>query len=212
MPLLVNELLWSLGSATLNQIYSLRGLDVIAAMNITSTVYNLFGVAYLSMGSATAIIVGQTLGANDTKTAKDYAWKLLALAAFIGFSIGIVLAISAPFIPKLYNTSAAVHAMSTKLIWVLCIIMTVHSFTHTSYFTIRSGGKTGITFLFDCGFSWLAMIPVAYFLTHFTGLSIVLVYLGVQGTEILKALIGFMLIKKEIWINNIVSDEKMQTA
>ena len=102
--------------------------------------------------------------------------------------------------------------MATRLILVLCFIMPAHSFVHTSYFTIRSGGKTGITFLFDCAFSWVVVIPVAYCLTHFTAFAIVLVYLGVQCTEILKAVIGCFLIKKGIWINNIVSDEKMQAA
>ena len=212
MPLLVNELLWSLGQATLNQIYSVRGLDVVAALNISSTVYNLFGVAYLAMGSATSIIIGNTLGANDIETAKDYARKLLTTAVMVGMAIGVILATAAPFIPLLYNTGSAIHTLATKLILVCCAIMPVHSYVHTSYFTIRSGGKTGITFLFDCVFSWAVVIPVAYIFTHFTPLAIVGVYICVQSTEFLKALIGFGLIKKGVWINNIVSGENMQAV
>ena len=83
MPLLVNEALWSMGMTVLVQCYSQRGLDVVAAMNISSTVSNLFSVAILSMGSATAIIVGQSLGANDMARAKDQAWKLIAFSLFL---------------------------------------------------------------------------------------------------------------------------------
>ena len=210
MPLLVNELLWSMSTATTNQIYSMRGLDIIAAMNIFSTIYNLFGVAYLSMGSAASIIVGQALGSNDIETSKDYARKLLTLSFFVGLTVGICLAIASPFIPLLYNTSSTVHSLSTKIILVSSVFMCLHSYVHTSYFIIRSGGKTGITFLFDCVFSWLVVIPVAFCLVRFTSFNIVKVYLGVQFTEILKFIIGTLLVVKGVWINNIVSDEKMQ--
>jgi len=209
-PLLVNELLWALGMATLNQIYSLRGLDVIAATNISSTVYNLFSVTYLAMGSASAIIIGQTLGANKIDTARDYAWKLLTVSTLVGACIGITLGIFSPFIPLLYNTSSTVHQLATRLILVNCLMLPAQSFVHTSYFTIRSGGRTGITFLFDCVFTWVMCIPTAYVLTHFTQLSIVMIYLGVQSLEFIKAIIGFFLIKNGVWINNIVSDSRMQ--
>lgn len=208
-PLLVNELLWSMGMAMLNQIYSLRGLDVVAAMNISSTIYNVFSVAFLSMGSASAIIVGQSLGANEIETAKDHAWKLLTFAVCIGLGVCIVLGLLSPFIPLLYNTTAAVHALATRIILVSCVVMPATAFVNTSYFIIRSGGKTGVTFLFDCVFTWLAVIPLAFVLAHFTPLSIVYVYFGVQAMEFVKGFIGYCLIRKGIWINNIVSDERM---
>ena len=56
-PLLVNEFLWSSGMAVLLQCYSVRGLDVVAACNIATTVSNLFKVVFLSMGNAVAIMV-----------------------------------------------------------------------------------------------------------------------------------------------------------
>ena len=74
MPLLVNEFFWSIGMAFLMQCYSVRGLDVVAATNIASTVSNLFKVVFMSMGSAVAIMVGQALGANEWEKAKDIAW------------------------------------------------------------------------------------------------------------------------------------------
>jgi len=212
LPLLANELLWAMGTATLSQIYSLRGLDVVAALNISSTIYNVFSVTFLSMGSASAIIVGQALGANAVETARDYAWKLLTFATCIGLAVCAVVCCLAPFIPLLYNTSPAIHALATRFIVVSCLIMPAASYVNVAYFTIRSGGKTGITFLFDCVFSWCVCIPIAYSLAHFTGLGVVWVYLFVQGLEFIKGIIGYCLIKKGIWINNIVSDAKMQLS
>lgn len=66
MPLLINEALWSLGMAFLNQCYSVRGLDVVAAMNIATTLNNLASVVFLSMGNTVGIIIGQMLGAGKS--------------------------------------------------------------------------------------------------------------------------------------------------
>ena len=57
-PLLVNEVLWALGVSVLAQCYSVRGLDVVAAVNIANTLSNVFNVVFISMGNATGIIIG----------------------------------------------------------------------------------------------------------------------------------------------------------
>lgn len=206
MPLLANELLWSMGMATLTQIYSLRGLDVVAATNISSTMYNLFGVAFLSMGSAAAIIVGQALGANAIDTAKDYAAKLMVFAVVISMIVGGLLFALSHSIPLLYNTSDSVHSLATALIRITAYAMPMSSLVHCAYFILRSGGKTGITFLFDCVYMWTIDISVAFVLAHFTGMGIVGIYLCVQLMEGVKAIIGTLLVKKGIWIHNIVSN------
>lgn len=205
-PLLVNELLWSMGMATLNQIYTLRGLDVVAASNISSTVYNLFSVAFMAMGTASAIIVGQSLGASKPETARTDAGKLTAFAVMISLGVGIVLYGFAALIPLLYNTTASVQTLATQLIRVTCCMMPFVAISHCSYFIMRSGGKTIITFLFDCVFTWAVNIPVAYLLAHFTGLHVVLVFLCVQALEIPKCIVGATLIHKGVWIQNLVSD------
>ena len=76
---------------------------------------------------------------------------------------------------------------------------------HGCYFTLRSGGKTWITVLFDSVYVWVVDIPLAYVLAHFTGLPIVLVYLSCQLIETLKCILGYILVKKGIWLQNIVS-------
>ncbi len=207
MPLLINEFLWSLGMATLNQIYSLRGLDVVAATNISGTVYNLFSVAFLSMGSAAAIIVGQALGADDVERAKDHGWKLMAFSVAMSVCLGAALLLLSRPIPLLYNTTASVHALASNLLRVSACIMPLSAITNCSYFILRSGGKTGITFLFDSAFVWAVNITLAFCLAHFTGMGILGIYACVNLTELIKCLIGIALIHKGIWINNIVAGE-----
>lgn len=203
-PLLINEFLWALGMAVQLQCYSVRGLSVVAAINISNTVNNLFNVVFLTMGNAVAIIVGQHLGANEIKKAKDSTWKLLALAVATCGIMGSVLAAVAPYVPHIYNTEQAVREMATSFLYVVAILMPVYAFAHNCYFTIRSGGRTIITFMFDSLFTWGIAVPVAYILSNFTSLSIVPLYFTVQSLEFAKCVIGFIFVKKGIWIRNII--------
>jgi len=204
LPLLVNEFFWSSGMAVLLQCYSVRGLDVVAACNITSTVSNLFKVVFLSMGNAVAIMVGQALGANKIEKAKDTAWKLMALSVACNIVMGIMLVVLSPVIPEIYNTSEHVREMAMQMLWVVAAVMPVYAIAHCCYFTLRSGGRTIITFIFDSGFTWGICVPVAYMLANMTALPIVPLYLFVQALEIIKVIIGVALVKKGVWVRNII--------
>lgn len=205
-PLMLNEIMWSAGMAMLMQCYSVRGLDAVAALNISSTITNLFNIVFMAMGNAIGIIVGQLLGAGKMEEAKDSDTKLIALSIASCVVMGALLIVCSPLFPKLYNTSEEVKALAASFMVVSALMMPMNGFTHASYFTIRSGGKTFITFLFDSVYMWCVNIPVAYVLSRFTGLEIVTLYFMCQLADIVKCVIGFILIKKGIWLNNLVAE------
>lgn len=211
-PLMLNEFLWSLGMSVIMQSYSLRGLSAIAALNINSTVFNLFSTVYFAMGSSISIIVGQQLGAGETEKAKDTDAKLIFFAVMLSAAVAVIAIIAAPFIPQIYNTTQEVRALATKLIQVSALCMPLACFVQASYFTLRSGGKTIVTFLFDCVYVWLITIPVVFILARYTAMPIVPLYLVVQLMDIIKAVVGFVLVKKGVWVHNIVAASKEETA
>lgn len=204
-PLMVNEILWAAGIAMLMQCYSVRGLDVVAGMNISSTISNLFNVVFIALGNAISIVVGQLLGAGRMEEARDTDTKMIVFSVLSCVGIGGVLALCAPLFPMLYNTSAEVKELAAWFLRIAALCMPIAAFMHASYFTLRSGGKTIVTFLFDSVFLWCVSIPVAYVLSRYTGMYIVLLYLSVQMLDLIKCVIGFILVKKGVWINNIVS-------
>lgn len=212
MPLMINEILWALGMSTIMQSYSLRGLNAIAALNINSTIFNLFSTVYFAMGSCIAIIVGQLLGAGKTEEAKDTDTKLIFFSIMMSAGVGVVTMLFAPLITGVYNTSDTVKDLATQLIRVSALCMPLYSFVHTCYFTLRSGGKTIVTFLFDCVFMWVCCIPVAFILARYTGLPVVQLYLVIQLLDLIKAVIGFILVKKGVWVQNIVGDPSKTEA
>lgn len=206
LPLLVNETLFSVGHAMLVQCYSTRGLNAVAALNISTTVSNLFNVIFIALGSAIGIVVGHLLGAGKSEEAVDTDRKMIFFSVSICCVIGGIMFVLAPLFPEVYNTSAEVRSLACGLIRIASVFMPLAAFYHAAYFTLRTGGKTVITFLFDSCYLLAVNVPIAFCLSRFTVLPILSVYLIVQSVEIVKAVIGFILIKKRIWVNNIVSE------
>lgn len=207
-PLLINEALWSLGMATLLQCYSVRGLGVVAGMNISNTIVNLFNVTFMALGTSVSIVVGRLLGAGKMEEAKDTDRKLIAFSVVSCLFIAAIVIVLAPLFPELYNTEAEVKEYAKNFIIIAAMFMPQHAFLHAAYFTLRSGGKTIITFLFDSGFMWVVSIPFAFVLSRYSSFSIEAVYAMCQGIEFLKCILGFILLKKGIWLNNIVDNKE----
>jgi len=206
MPLLLNEFMWSSGMATLNQCYSTCGLDVVPAQNISGTLFGLSSVVFLSMGNAVGIIMGQMLGAgNGEDSIRDTNRKLLALAVTSGGFFGCLMAFFSGAFPQLYNTTAEVRQLASQLICINAMMMPFNSYTNATYFTLRSGGQTMVTFLFDSCFVWAVCVPLAFCLSRFTGLSIVPLFFICQMTELLKCALGGYMLKKGKWIQNLTA-------
>ncbi len=212
IPLVSNEFLWSAGVATLTQCYSMRGIDVVAGFNISNTVVNLFNVMFIAFGSGVSVVIGQLLGANELEDAKHAAPRLIWMSAGICTIVGAVMAALSGAFPLIYNTTDDVRALAASFIFISAVLMPIHGMLHSTYFTLRSGGKTLITFLFDSGFSWVVSVPTAFCLVHFTDLDIVTIYLCCQSIEALKCIVGYIMIKKNIWLSNIVSDKTEASA
>ena len=208
LPLLVNEALWSASVAVLNQCYSTRGLNVVAANNIASTLWNLFSVCFISLGSATGIIIGQMLGAGRSPDeVRDCDRKLIAFSVTSCAVFGLVMAAVSGIFPLIYKTDEAVRSLATSLICINSVIMPFNAYANAAYFTLRSGGKTLSTLLFDSCFVWVVSVPLAFSLSRFTGVPILPLYAVCQGAEILKCVIGFVMLKRGTWIRNIVVKE-----
>ncbi len=203
-PLLLNEFLWSGGMTVLNQCYSLRGLEVVSAFNISNTVGNLFFCAFIATGNAISIIVGQLLGAGELERAVDEDRKLIAFSLALSVGIGLLMALVSPFIPQIYNTTDTVKALAVKLLLVYAAMMPLFSYTNSCYFTLRSGGKTLITFAFDSLFVWVFSIPVAFWLSRGTDMGIVLMYAIVELLNLVKCGIGTILVRRRRWVVNLV--------
>ncbi|MCR5546807.1 MAG: MATE family efflux transporter [Lachnospiraceae bacterium] len=201
-PLLLNEALWSAGQTVMVQSYSLRGLSVVAAFNISNTLANVFNVAFIAMGEAIAIILGQELGAGKPDVKED-SYKMTFFAVTICIVMGALMFLAAPIFPQIYETEDSVKELAVRFIMISACFMPIYAYENSAYFTLRSGGKTVITFIFDSAFVWCVSIPVAYVVTRFTDFNIVTCVIIVNLFEFIKVAAGFFLVKRGAWIQDL---------
>ncbi len=204
LPLMANEAMWAAGVATVNQLYSMRGLNVVAANNISQTFWNVFSVAFLAVGVAIGIVLGQMLGADEKEEARLAASRLVTFSILLSIGVAVCYALSAEFIPLAFNTGEEVRLLATRLMQICAFAMPLDACANACYFTLRSGGKTLVTFLFDSVFVWVVQASVVAILIYFTDLPILPLFAISQALNLIKATVGSILVQKGIWVRNIV--------
>lgn len=204
-PLLFNELLWSIATASINQCYSVRGLGAVAAVNIVSTAWNVFAIVMFSMGSVISILVGQRLGAGDIEGARADDRRLVMLDFLLHIGIGILVIALSRVIPQIYNTEQAVRDTASRMLVVAGLALPLHAVAHAAYFSIRSGGRTMITFLLDSVYTWLVPLPLAFVLSRFTSIDVVAIYAVIQFSDAVKIAVGLPMLLSGRWARNIIS-------
>lgn len=204
MLLLVNEAMWSFGMAFLNQCYSVWGQDVNAALGISSTMFNMASIAFKALGTTVGIITGQMLGANvPEKELRSANTKMTLMSIGSGILFGGLMAALSGWFPSLYETTGSVRFIATGLILVAACDVLLQSYIFPVYFTLRAGGKTMATFLFDCGSIWLLSLPLAFFLSRYSTLHIFVIYGIVTGVDVIKCLVGLVMIRRGTWIQQL---------
>lgn len=139
--------------------------------------------------------------------ARDTDNKMIAFSVFSCTCIAAVMFVLAPLFPGLYKINAEAARLAKYFIMATAFFMPQNAFLHAAYFTLRSGGKTVVTFLFDSVFIWCVSVSIAFTLSRFTTLSVISVYILVQLGDLIKCIIGFALVKKGVWLQNIVEME-----
>ena len=206
MPLMINEFLWASGMATITQCYSTCGLDVVPALNISRTLFDVGGVVFISLGNSVGIIMGQMLGSGLEKDEiRQHNRKLMVFATVVGGSFGLLMIGASHLFPLLYNTTEDVRLLAARLICINGLMLPFNSYTNASYYTLRSGGQALVTFLFDSCFVWGLCVPLAFVLSRFTAIPILSLYGIVQATEFAKCLLGGYMIKQGKWIQNLTA-------
>ncbi len=206
IPVLINECAWSLGWAFLNQCYSVCGLIVVPAMSIATTIYNLSSVVFRSLGNTVGIIIGQMLGADrpEQELRSSYR-KMTALCVFSGVIFGALTTLLSGLFPQLYNTDEQVRLLATQLIIISSVMMPLQAYIFPVFFTMRAGGKTLTTFIFDSGAVWAMSVPIAFFLSRYTGASILLIYTLCNATDAIRCAIGAYMIHRGTWMQNLTN-------
>jgi putative MATE family efflux protein len=204
LPVIANEILWSLGITTYNAIYGHIGTNAVAAMNIVSTIDQIAFVIFLGLGTATAIMVGNLIGQDKKEKAFLYAGRSLFLQATGAMVMGVVVYLFAGNIFQFYKVAPEVIDNARLILTVMALGMWIRASNHVIIIGIlRSGGDTRFSLILDGFVIWLIGVPATAagaFLFH---LPIYFVYALTLSEEVTKFAIGLWRYFSKRWINDL---------
>jgi putative MATE family efflux protein len=206
LPVILNELFWSLGITTYNIIYGRMGTSSFAAMNIVSTMEQVAFVLFIGISNATSVLVGNRIGADKEHEAYVYAGRSLGLGIFGGLVVGALLQLVKAPVLSLYNVSPEVIANASHIINVVTFFLWIRVNNMTIVVGIlRAGGDTRFSLFLDGFIIWIVGVPMAYIAAFVLHLPVYFVYLFAMSEELAKWILGMYRYRSRKWINNLAA-------
>lgn len=212
-PVIANEFMWGLGVTMYSLVYGRMGDEAVASITITQNVEQLCIVLFQGISAATAVILGNELGANKLHKAEKHATYFIVMQ----FALTMIMAVAFFFlrtpIIKLFVVTDATAMDIRKCLLVFIIYLPFRMFNLVNITGIlRSGGDTTAALLLDLTGVWCVGIPLAFLGGISLGLPIYYVYAMVTFEEAYKFVIGFRRYRQKKWLKNLVDTEKQITA
>lgn len=204
-PVILNEIFWSLGVSICNMAYRFSGTDAQSAIQISSTVQNLFAVMGIAVGNGCGILLANSLGSGDIKRAIDYSKKCIQIAIIIGIIMGVCLIITAPIIISMFNVKDIVKDYTYKMLFIVSIGIVIKVYNYTTIVGIlRNGGDTVYTAILEFCTVWFIAIPMAFIGAYFLKLPIYVTFGLVYLEEFVKMFLSQNRVKKNKWAKSLV--------
>lgn len=206
-PVIANEFIWGLGTTLYSLAYGRMGNDAVAAITIATTIQDIVTVLFQGLSAATAVIMGNEMGAGKLKRAERYAKNFLILQ-FIVTILGALFCVAIRWqIIGVYNITPEIAESVSWCIIVFALFMPFKMFNYVMVVGIlRSGGDTKMCLLLDCSGVWMIGVPMAFLGGLFFGFPIHIVYAMVMLEEVYKAVFGYWRYKQKKWLRNLAAE------
>lgn len=202
-PLTLNELLWSLGMATLFKFYATRGPEAMSGYSVASTISDLFFVLFGGMAAATNVMVSQPLGADNLEEGRKNGYRMIGTSIILSFVFAGLMFGSSFIIPSFYEISEQSLNIAESFLRIQGVMFWIYMANTECYFVLRAGGDTKSTLFMDSFFMWIVNLPLVGILAYTTNIDILLLYIVGQCTDLVKLCFAYWLVSKEKWVKNI---------
>ncbi|MEG0842992.1 MAG: MATE family efflux transporter [Romboutsia sp.] len=206
-PVLFNELFWGLGASMISVVVGRMGTEVVAANSINNVANQFVTVFIFGIGSATSVVIGNTIGEGKYDKAREYASTITILSLVMGVIAGIIIFTIRPFAVQFYNVSQETKNIAMDIMTATSFIVIFQSMAvNTMMGILRGGGDNRFVLINDVIYMWLFAIPFGFIGAFIWKLPIVTVFLIIKSDEILKTIASVLRIASGKWINDITRD------
>lgn len=205
-PVICNEFMWGLGVTMYSLVYGRMGDEAVAAITIAQTIQDLLLVLFQGLSAATAVILGNAMGAGQLPVAERYARNAQTLQFILTGMIMVLCVLLRWKFIGLYSVSEGVARDVSLCLLAFALFMPFKMYNYVNIVGIlRSGGDTKVCLFLDCAGVWLIGIPLAFLGGLVWGLPIYLVYALVMMEEIFKFVLGYKRYRTKKWLRNLTA-------
>lgn len=206
LPVIANEVTWSLGITTYNAVFARAGTAYIAAYNVTNTIGQLAMVLFLGTANAAAVMIGKKIGQGERSVAMLWARRFALMAPAIGLAVGLSLFPVRAAVPWLFRLDRATLAQVSAMLVVLGLALPFKVFNlHIVVGICRAGGDTRFGFWYDLGGIWGLGVPLAALGAFAFGLPAWGVFLMTMTEEVAKSSFGLWRLLSGKWVRDVTS-------
>ncbi len=211
LPVLCNEVLWSLGSSVLSIIMGHMGKEFVAANSICSVMFQCITVATHGINSAAAVMAGNTIGEGKYEQARKQALTLFVISIGIGFfSCFLTLVLKNPLV-GFYNITAETQAIALEMLGAMAFVNIFQAVASINMFgTLRGGGDSKFVAVMDVGSMWLLSVPLGWAAGLVLHRPAGIVYICLKATTIFECFASAFRILSGKWVKDVTRGEKEQ--
>jgi putative MATE family efflux protein len=206
LPVILNEIVWSMGMVSYKMVFARMGTQVIAAANVVESIQNLFFVVFIGTANGSAVMIGKKIGECKSEIAQEYAGRFLKLSLLLGLLIGSIMFAASGMIPKAFNVDHSTQVLCSQALMLLAFILPIKAFNmHTIVGILRSGGDTRTSLLLELSSVWFVGVPLAVFGGLYLGLPLHLLYVLISLEEGYKMILSYLRIRSGRWIHDLTA-------
>ena len=209
LPVVINEVMWGLGTAANTAILGHMGSPVVAANSVAQVERQLATVVSFGLSSAAAIYLGKTIGEKKMEHARAYAKRFIGLSLIMGVLGGAVILIASPVASAFLSLSAEAKDYLRIMFFVMSYFVVGQAFNTTMVVGIfRSGGDTRFGLILDVSTMWCCSILLGFLAAFVFKLSVPIVYMILMSDEIIKIPITSWRYRSCKWLRDVTRDAK----
>lgn len=206
-PVVFNDVMWIAGITAYFIAYSKLGINATATMQIANTINNVFNIFGIGIASASAILIGNKIGAGKEEDAKEDAIKISVFGVLIGIVIGVFFFFLAPFIAMLFKITPETYHNVIVVLRVMAIVLPLRFFGITQIIgVLRGGGDVMYAIVTELVAVWLIGVPLSFVGAVYFKFPITIVYILVCLEEPFKAVATYPRLRSGKWIKNLVKN------
>ncbi len=156
------------------------------------------------LSNATATLVGQNLGAKEPDRAETTVWTAGKYNMLFLLFLSIIFFLFASSICGLFTKDPGVIDEAVNCLKVICIGYIFFAYQMIINQAFNGAGDTKTPMILSFIFMWLVQIPLAYYLSFYTSLNSLGVYVSICVSSILMSLTAIHLFRKGKWKDVVV--------